>query len=143
MKKPKVTNSIGSSKPGRKPLADEKKEPITIYVKKSSVKKHGGKIALKELLTAVAESHAVRDAVATPKITPILPAEAVALHNAEFKDQFTDVFPGRQLHNGEILRQIGVIEAETIPKERDTYFGKKAWRADRDKRIEELKKQLK
>jgi len=43
----------------------------------------------------------------------------------------------------EIERQIAVIRAEKIPKERDTALGRLPWKLERQKRIEELKKLLK
>lgn len=41
-----------------------------------------------------------------------------------------------------ILKQIEAIQAEQIPKERDTPLGRPSWRLDQQKRINELKKQL-
>ena len=86
-------------------------------------------------------------------VNPITPIQAVALHNAENKDQFTqahilskkqadEVFgPNRGLPD--IQKQIDEIKAEKIPKERDTPMGRKAWEMDKQKRIQELKNQLK
>lgn len=42
-----------------------------------------------------------------------------------------------------IKSQIKAIEAEKIPKERNTPFGKKIWQAEQQKRIDALKDQLK
>lgn len=46
------------------------------------------------------------------------------------------------LNRHAILRQIEAIQAEQIPKERDTPLGRPSWRLDQQKRINELKKQL-
>jgi hypothetical protein len=54
-----------------------------------------------------------------------------------------EVFPIRQIHNGEIMKQIEAIKAEKIPKERDTSNGRKSWSFDQQKRIQELQNKLK
>ncbi len=38
----------------------------------------------------------------------------------------------------EILNQIAAIKSETIPKERDTFNGRKIWATDQQKRIDYL-----
>lgn len=42
----------------------------------------------------------------------------------------------------EIKKEISRLMGEQIPKERDTSLGRKSWNKERDKKIEELKKQL-
>jgi len=42
-------------KPGRKPIQD-KKEPVTIYVRKSDIKRHGGRKELRYKLINFVES---------------------------------------------------------------------------------------
>ena len=42
-------------KPGRKPIQD-KKEPVTIYVRRSEIKRHGGKNKLRETLNFYVET---------------------------------------------------------------------------------------
>lgn len=49
----------------------------------------------------------------------------------------------RKIDNSEIQKQINAIRSEKIPKERDTLIGRLVWASDRDKRIKELRKQLK
>ena len=46
-------------------------------------------------------------------------------------------------NNEIILDQIKAIRSETCPKERSTPLGKKAWELEQNKRIQELKNQLK
>lgn len=45
--------------------------------------------------------------------------------------------------NGDILFEIHKIEAEKCPKDRDTSLGRRVWKDEQEKRISELKKQLK
>lgn len=42
----------------------------------------------------------------------------------------------------EIRKQIALIQAEKIPKERDTYNGRKTWKIDQDNKIKELREKL-
>lgn len=142
---------------GRKP-GEELKKAVTIYVKESSIERHGGELFLKEILSKVAEGElwpipAGESMTQAQKnqekkeilkrANPITEDQAIALHNAENKDQMTQVFPMRQIHNGEIMAQIAAIRAEKIPKDRDTVMGRKSWELDQRKRIEELQNQLK
>lgn len=81
------------------------------------------------------------------------PKASVALHNAENKDQFTQTahMTKKQFEalnepiekNEDIQRKIDEIRKEKIPKERDTPIGRKSWQIDQQKRIQELKNQLK
>jgi hypothetical protein len=145
MKEKAANKKRGGKRPGagRKP-AQIPMIPVTIYVSKPDVQAWGGKVALRDKLAAlVACTKIPSDVFSAKVVNPVTPKQSVALHNAENKDQMTEVFPMRQLHNGEILKQIGEIEAEKIPKERDTAFGRRAWQLDQQKRIDKLKSQLK
>lgn len=126
---------------GRKP-AEELKKPVTIYVKESSIEKHGGEVALKETLSKVAEGESY-PALDTGPATQgqknrerkrILKA-ANPLLTEEFKSTFAP-------ETDKILDQIAAIRAENIPKDRDTVMGRKSWELDQRKRIEELQNQL-
>jgi hypothetical protein len=80
-------------------------------------------------------------AVASPKPQERPESEALA-HSSEHDCQSPETFPMRQIHNGEVKKQIAAIKTEKIPKERDTPIGRKAWALEQKKRIEELEKQL-
>ena len=89
----------------------------------------------------------------------ITPKQAVALHNAENKDQITELkgIPISKLKEASsisedeitdmarktnIQAEINKIKAEKCPKERDTPMGRKSWQMDQQKRIQELKDKL-
>lgn len=42
----------------------------------------------------------------------------------------------------EIKKQIAAIQAEKIPKERDTFYGRKSWKIEQDNKIKELREKL-
>lgn len=94
------------------------------------------------------------------KASPMTPEQSVALHNAENKDQFTQIHEiplnkVKELYvdqtasyealakNEDIQKQIEAIKSEKCPKERDTPMGRKSWQLDQAKRIKELENQLK
>lgn len=144
---------------GRKP-GEELKKAVTIYVKESSIERHGGELFLKEILSKVAEG----------ELWPIPASESMtrAQKNQEKKqmlkavnppltDQFKKTFPPSDADikaagipkdtkpapdTSKILDQIAAIRAEKIPAERNTAIGKKVWEMDQKKRIEELQSKL-
>lgn len=131
---------------GRKPV-DEPKKPITIYVKESSIERHGGEIALKELLTAVAESPAFREASIVMENKPAptegfkktFPPSDADIKAAGIPKETKPFAP----ETSKILDQIAAIRAEKIPESRNTPLGKRSWELDQRKRIEELQNKLK
>lgn len=174
--KKQLNNSMGKSKKaivakkkrggprtgaGRKP-AEELKKPVTIYVKESCIKRQGGEIVLKEMLTRIAESDSI-DGVSVggdDLNVPLIEKEDFSL---PFEKPMTSAQKDREkkkilkaaspplteeLKNtfapetDKILDQIAAIRAEKIPKERDTAFGRKVWENDQRKRIEELQQKL-
>lgn len=142
---------------GRRP-AKVKKEAVTIY---TDVSKFGGKegarMAIYEFLDGKINPSNQKSFIPLPEST------LVALHNAQNKSQFTETYnlpkkkaeailkpndqsekaPVDVIRNADIEDKIQVIRAEKIPKERDTVNGRKSWQMEQQKRIQELKNQLK
>ena len=124
---------------GRKPIETRKeKEAVTIYVEKEDVRRHGGKISLKDKLMNLVQG-------------PINPSDPPTVGIIERekppkpqnKPNPLEMDYKTQIDNGGILKQIEVIKGEKIPRERDTFYGRKAWGLEQQKRIEELQKQIK
>lgn len=62
--------------------------------------------------------------------------------NIEFITPTPEAYDNPKIDRDAILAQIKEIEAEEIPKERNTQLGRPAWRLDQKRRINDLKKQL-
>lgn len=73
----------------------------------------------------------------------IFPAIEKTLTHQEYELQILGDFRNEQPDNSKIEKQIAAIEAEKIPKERDTPLGRRSWLFDQNKKIEDLKKQIK
>jgi hypothetical protein len=143
MDKKKSLKKRGGQRPGAgRKKTEEPTEPITIYVKKNSIQHHGGKNALKLILTKVAESNVIIEA---PAVDALL-GKTKKIHKEPPPDQFKDkaILPGGiiALSNEEIRKKIAEIRVEKIPEARNTALGKRAWDMDRQKKIAELEKQL-
>lgn len=126
---------------GRKP-ADELKKAITIYVKESSIERHGGEISLKEFLSKITEGEdfPVLDMGPTTQAGKNREKKAILKEvNPPLTEEFKNTFAPEA---DKILDQIAAIRAEKIPKDRDTALGKKSWELDQRKRIEELQNKL-
>lgn len=124
---------------GRKPVENKKqKEAVTIYVEKEDIKRHGGKISLKEKLLDVAMGPMY-------VLTPLPPADIAAEASLKPKEppKIDNQTSAPSNENEAILKQIEAVRAEKCPKERDTVFGRKSFEMDKQKRIKELENQLK
>lgn len=71
------------------------------------------------------------------------PAESISCDNLPIRETSQVISGKAKKVNDLILAQIKAIEAEKVPKERDTPNGRRSWRLDQKKRIDERKKQLK
>lgn len=136
---------------GRKP-AENPKKPITVYFDQKTIDSYGGVKAIKELIYKIHPSAEPPHASLAPKIKDLTkPTNSLKPQDFPKSNFSINTIPEQKeapaeaqaFDNAEIFKQIAEIEAEKIPKERDTPMGKKAWLIDQSKRIKELQKQLK
>lgn len=137
---------------GRKPSTDPKL-PITIFVETSIVELFGGKDGVKFACYGTLYETKARDLVTGRElIGPALPDPApsfvapkkprVPLLKPQERPKTDFEIAAKVAAKDTILRQIAVIKTASIPKDRDTPIGRKAWEMERKKHIEELEKQL-
>lgn len=147
---------------GRKPSANPK-QPVTIFVETSTIEAYKGKDGFRAFLYEAIARHKSAYPEAFPKKFP--PSDAIIkvkgvlsspkknLKNEKAllsdKKPEADLSPSAALEQGDtseeaILKQIEAIRAEKIPDLRNkSDLGRKSWKIEQQKRIEELKQQLK
>jgi len=130
--------------------ADEKKEQIVIYVKKSSIKRHGGKIALKELLTIFAESEIVDDINNVDLFgRPQLPVDSPDPSPNEVKAKRAIEAVKQKANNSPVFDELKIksrikeLEQELKSPPKNPIIGIRMWTEVRQKELESLKDQLK
>lgn len=128
---------------GRKPV-DEPKEAITIYAFKSDIKAWGGKKTLKEKLTALVGGGMHLKDEAIRRLNPISQEAAIALHNAENPNQFTELItvPESTFDKAKLLARIKELEDGLKNPPKNPIVGLSVWKRVREKELFMLKKQL-
>jgi len=129
----------GGKRPGagRRRL-DDPKEQIALYVHQTAISRFGGKDGLKNALYGFIYGSAVPDS----KLVTFKKKERAAEVPAALSEPEAQKSSPAKSHES-ILAQIEAIRAEKIPKDRDTYLGRKVWQNEQNARIEALKQQLK
>ena len=125
---------------GRKPVESRKeKEAVTIYVEKEDIKRHGGKISLKDKLVMISRGPSELDYSLSMADLPKL--EAIVKPKEPPKADYSANISRND--NEAILKQINDIERELKNPPTTILIGRKAWEQIRKDKIEELKQQLK
>lgn len=137
MDKKKPVKKRGGQRPGAgRKKTEEPTEPVTIYVKKISIQHHGGKNALKSILTKVAESHIVLETPSSPEKTkPPFPEMQQA-------SKVTAIEYSKQVDRVWVLSRIKELEGELKSPPKNPMIGIAMWKRVREQEIENLKKQL-
>jgi hypothetical protein len=141
MERKKSVKKRGGQRPGAgRKKTDEPTEPVTIYVKKTSIQHHGGKNALKIILTKVAESNVIVEAPAV-----ILPKSESA--QKKVKDVVAPQKPAAATQVGQIdkkwaLGRIKELEDELKNPPKNPIIGLTYWKRIRETELEKLKSQL-
>lgn len=129
------------NKRGRKPLTEEKKEAVTVYVKKTSIQHHGGKNALKSILTKVAESNVILDGPAAPPSS-----EATTQKKTSTKEVAASPQPSlekpTEFDKKRVLGRIKELEDALKSPPSNPTIGLTYWKRIRQTELDDLKKQL-